>query len=113
VAANEGMGAFFKGALSNVLRGAGGAFVLVSRRPAPAATSPRLCARGAWTRSLLAGPAAASDGAKRSHMVAKGETHACGTAGRASSLVCCSLPPQVLYDEIKKLLNPDAQPSSE
>lgn len=29
VAANEGMGAFFKGALSNVLRGAGGAFVLV------------------------------------------------------------------------------------
>jgi hypothetical protein len=30
VAANEGMSAFFKGALSNVLRGAGGAFVLVS-----------------------------------------------------------------------------------
>jgi solute carrier family 25 (adenine nucleotide translocator) protein 4/5/6/31 len=29
VAANEGMGAFFKGSLSNVLRGAGGAFVLV------------------------------------------------------------------------------------
>ena len=47
VAAQEGVGAFFKGALSNVLRGAGGAFVLV------------------------------------------------------------------LYDEIKKLLNPDALPSSE
>lgn len=30
VAAQEGMGAFFKGAWSNVLRGAGGAFVLVS-----------------------------------------------------------------------------------
>jgi solute carrier family 25 (adenine nucleotide translocator) protein 4/5/6/31 len=29
IAANEGSGAFFKGALSNVLRGAGGAFVLV------------------------------------------------------------------------------------
>nr|ABV25602.1 putative mitochondrial ADP/ATP translocase [Chondrus crispus] len=29
IAANEGMGAFFKGALSNVLRGAGGALVLV------------------------------------------------------------------------------------
>lgn len=30
VVAQEGMGALFKGALSNVLRGAGGAFVLVS-----------------------------------------------------------------------------------
>lgn len=30
IAKNEGMGAFFKGALSNVLRGAGGALVLVS-----------------------------------------------------------------------------------
>lgn len=29
VAQQEGMGAFFKGAWSNVLRGAGGAFVLV------------------------------------------------------------------------------------
>ena len=29
IAAQEGTGAFFKGALSNILRGAGGAFVLV------------------------------------------------------------------------------------
>ena len=29
IAKTEGMGAFFKGAFSNVLRGAGGAFVLV------------------------------------------------------------------------------------
>ena len=29
IARNEGMGAFFKGAVSNILRGAGGALVLV------------------------------------------------------------------------------------
>lgn len=85
------MGAFFKGALSNVLRGAGGAFVLVSAPGVP----PGRCGAG-W-------------------------------GGWAAVELCCSKsccrnpdyyalawpPLKVLYDEIKKILNPDALPSSE